>query len=76
MPRKVVSYRIDERVLEAIAEFAKRSGMEPQRYLEKYFLDKGREHGLISPDAEPLGETRGGKRAGAGRRKHNAAAPM
>jgi hypothetical protein len=69
MPRKPASYRIDERVLKAIAAFAERSGMEPQRYLEQYFFAKGKEHGLIPPSAEPLGETRGGARPNTGPKK-------
>lgn len=69
MPRKPASFRIDERVLEVIATLATRSGMEPQRFLEAYFFARGKEMGLIPPDAQLLGETRGGKRAGAGKSK-------
>ena len=69
MPRKPASFRIDERVLDAIAILAERSGVEPQRYLENYFFARGKELGIIAPDAEPLGETRGGKRSGAGKPK-------
>jgi hypothetical protein len=67
MPRRPASFRIDERVLEVITTLAARSGVEPQRYLENYFFARGKELGLIPPDAEPLGETRGGKRQGAGK---------
>jgi len=69
MPRKPASFRIDERVLDVIAKLAARSGVEPQRYLENYFFARGKELGLILPSAETLGETRGGKRQGAGRPK-------
>lgn len=71
MPRKPASFRIDERVLEVIATLAARSGLEPQRYLENYFFARGKELGLIPPDAELLGETRGGKRLGAGKPKQS-----
>lgn len=69
MPRKLASFRIDERVLEVIAILAERSGVEPQRYLENYFFARGKELSLIPPDAQPLGETRGGRREGAGKKK-------
>ncbi|MEP0917006.1 hypothetical protein NC981_09255 [Leptolyngbya sp. DQ-M1] len=69
MPRKLASYRIDERVLAVISTLAERAGLEPQRYLESYFFAKGKELGLIAPDEQLLGETRGGKRPGAGKPK-------
>ncbi|MBW4528691.1 MAG: hypothetical protein KME18_26580 [Phormidium tanganyikae FI6-MK23] len=69
MPRKLASFRIDERVLEVIATLAVRSGVEPQRFIENYFFARGKELGLIPPEAQPLGETRGGKRPGAGKPK-------
>ena len=75
MPRKPASFRIDERVLEVIATLAARSGVEPQRYLENYFFARGKELGLIPPEAEPLGETRGGKREGAGKPKQSSSEP-
>ncbi|MCU0548707.1 MAG: hypothetical protein MUC48_05100 [Leptolyngbya sp. Prado105] len=69
MPRQPVSYRLDERVISVIETLARRSGVEPQRYLENYFFLRGKELELIAPEAQPLGETRGGKRAGAGKPK-------
>lgn len=68
MPRKLASYRIDERVLAVIGTLAERAGLEPQRYLETYFFTKGKELGLIEPDEQLLGETRGGKRPNAGKK--------
>lgn len=73
MPRKLASYRIDERVLAVIATLADRAGLEPQRYLESYFFAKGKELGLIAPEEQLLGETRGGRREGAGKKPKKSA---
>jgi hypothetical protein len=69
MPRKPVSYRFDERVIEAIKELADRTGVTPNEYLESHLFQHAKIQGVIPPDEEPLGETRGGKRPGAGKKK-------
>jgi hypothetical protein len=69
MPRKTSSYRIDERVAEAIKLLADRAGLTPQHYLEQYFFAKGKEVGIIPPEAIPLGALSGGKRQGSGKPK-------
>ena len=60
--RKQVAYRIDSIILELLAKLAREQNTSVNRYLESHFLKIGIERGLIPPDTELLGETRGGDR--------------
>jgi hypothetical protein len=62
MPRKNAGYRLDERCINALRELAKRTGKSVNEYLEDLLFQHGKINGVIAPDEEPLGETRGGKR--------------
>lgn len=62
MPRIRRSYKIDERVIEALMRTAAKSNMSANRYLENLLFSHGKTMGEIPFDAEPLGETRGGDR--------------
>jgi hypothetical protein len=69
MPRKNAGYRLDERCIAALKVLATRTGKSVNEYLEDLLFNHAKIHEVIPPDAEPLGETRGGKRAGAGKPK-------
>lgn len=62
MPRKRISYVIDERIVELIAKLARQEGISRNRFLEKHFAQVGIRLGALPHDFEPLGETRGGDR--------------
>lgn len=62
MPRKRISYVIDERIVELIAKLARQESISRNRFLEKHFAQVGIRLGALPPDFEPLGETRGGDR--------------
>ncbi|MEM9093166.1 MAG: hypothetical protein AAGC93_31120 [Cyanobacteria bacterium P01_F01_bin.53] len=62
MARKRRSYHLDERVIEAIQKLAGDSYTSANRYLEMLLFDIAKAKGALPPDAEPLGETRGGDR--------------
>jgi len=62
MPRKNAGYRLDERCIDALRELAKRTGKSVNEYLEDLVFQHGKVNGVIAPEEEPLGETRGGKR--------------
>lgn len=62
MPRIRRSYKIDERVIDALANVAAKSNMSANRYLENLLFSHGKTMGEIPFDAAPLGETRGGDR--------------
>lgn len=69
MPRKNAGYRLDERCIEALKVLADRTGRSVNEYLENLVFDHAKVHGVIPQDAEKLGETRGGRRQGAGKPK-------
>lgn len=62
MPRKRITYTIDERIGDLIAKLAKLENVSRNRYLENHFANVGIRTGLLPADFEPLGETRGGDR--------------
>lgn len=69
MPRKNAGYRLDERCIESLRVLAKRTGKSVNEYLEDLLFTHAKINQVIPPEAEPLGETRGGKRSGAGKPK-------
>ena len=62
--RKATTFRLDERVLEAITKAAKISNDSKNRYIEKMFVKHCQSLGILPMDLEPLGETRGGDTTG------------
>jgi hypothetical protein len=60
--RKPVSYRLDELVIEALAKLAREENSSVNRYIESHFFRVAKEAGVIPPDTELLGETRGGRK--------------
>jgi hypothetical protein len=69
MPRKNAGYRLDERCIASLKVLAARTGKSVNEYLEDLLFTHAKIHEVLPPDAEPLGETRGGKRSGAGKPK-------
>jgi hypothetical protein len=73
MPRKAVSYRIDERILSALEAVAKDGNISVNRYLENLMLSHLKGIGKIDMGLQPLGETRGSekgeRRGGKGTKK-------
>ncbi|MBE9212963.1 hypothetical protein IQ247_09740 [Plectonema cf. radiosum LEGE 06105] len=65
MPRKRITYAIDERISDLIAQLARQEGISRNRYLEKHFAQVGIRLGVLPSNFEPLGETRGGDRKSA-----------
>ncbi len=66
MPRKRITYAIDERIGDLIAKLAEEEGISRNRFLEKHFAKVGIRLGLLPGDFKPLGETRGGDRKSTG----------
>lgn len=65
MPRKRITYAIDERIGDLIAKLAEQEGISRNRFLEKHFAQVGIRLGLLPSDFKQLGETRGGDRKSA-----------
>ena len=60
MPRKNATYRLDQRLVEEIQSLAKEQNTSSNRWLENALINLLKASGRISPDFQPLGETRGG----------------
>lgn len=58
--RKSTTFRLDERVIEAMTQAAKRANASKNRYIENIFVKHCQSLGVLPMDFEPLGETRGG----------------
>ena len=69
MPRKDTKLRLDERILEALRVEASESGTSFNALCEAVLFNYSKARGKLPLDAQPLGETRGGKRQGAGKPK-------
>jgi hypothetical protein len=63
MPRKTKTFKLDERVLAALEDLARRQNASANRYLENLLFAIGKKEGVIPIDEMPLGETRGVKAA-------------
>ena len=61
--RKSTTFRLDERLIEAIGLAAKMSNQSKNRYIENLFIRHCQGLGLLAMDFEALGETRGGDRS-------------
>lgn len=62
MPRKNRTFRIDERLIDGLAQVARLKNMSANKYMEDLLLKVCKEEGVMPVDALPLGETRGGDR--------------
>jgi predicted DNA-binding protein len=60
MPRKDKGFRLDTRIIEALAQVKKLTGKTANAYVEEMLLANLKSLGLIPMDEEPLPETRGG----------------
>lgn len=69
MPRRAATYRLDDRILEALERIARKNNTSVNKYLENLLFIHTKQIGEIPMTAEPLGETRGGSRLGAGKTK-------
>lgn len=58
--RKSTTFRLDERLIEAIEKAAKLNNSSKNRYIEMIFIKHCQGLGILPMDFEPLGETRGG----------------
>ncbi len=58
--RKTRAFRLDEAILDGLAELAKRKNSSANRLLENMLFEALKNEGVISAELEPLGETRGG----------------
>ena len=67
--RKTKTFRIEEKLLSALEQLADRSGRTSNAYLEELLFRHCQAQGILPLSEEPPKNTRGGKRAGAGRRK-------
>lgn len=70
MPRRNRTFKLDERVLEALEVLAQKNNASVNRYLENLLFSHAKKEGEIPIDAMPLGDSRGGKREGAGRKSN------
>lgn len=73
MPRTPFTLRIDDRLIEGFNEAAKKAGLSRNIYMEQLLLGHLKGAGEIPIDTQPLKESRGGKRAGAGKPKRSEA---
>ena len=69
MPRKDTKLRLDERILDALREKSVESGISFNALCEGILFSYAKSVGKLPLNAEPLRDTRGGKRSGAGKKK-------
>jgi hypothetical protein len=62
MPRKNRTFRLDERLIDGLAEVARNQNTSANKIIENWLLKLCKDEGILPPDAKPLGETRGGDR--------------
>ena len=68
MPRKDKEFRLDERIIAALKGAAAKAEMPINSYVERLLFSHLKTVGEISLSADPLPETRGGKRSGSGKK--------
>jgi hypothetical protein len=61
MPRKRRTFKLDERVLSALADKARSENASANNWLETHLFMLLKAEGFLAEDAQPLGETRGGQ---------------
>lgn len=62
VPRKPVSYRLDERIIAALKEAARAENTSVNRYVENVLIHHAKSIKAVPMSFEALGETRGGDR--------------
>jgi hypothetical protein len=62
MPRRAATYRLDDRILDAMERLARKNNTSVNKYLENLLFAHAKQIGEIPMNAEPLGETRGGQK--------------
>jgi|GEM_PF-6377085 len=62
------SFKLDERVLDALASLAQKRNASVNRYLENLLFSHAKQEGEIPIDAMSIGDNPEGKRFGAGRK--------
>ena len=72
MARKDKGFRLDTRIIEALAKIKNLTGKSANAYVEELLLLNLKSLGLVSASEEPLPETRGGKRLGSGKKSTTA----
>ena len=60
--RRNATYRLDELIIEKIAEHAKNNEISANKWLEDYLFASLKSMGIIDATETPIGETRGGDR--------------
>ena len=68
MPRKDTKLRLDDRILDALREKAGESSVSFNALCEAILFNYAKSIGKLPIDADPLPESRGGKREGVGRK--------
>jgi hypothetical protein len=68
MPRKDKGFRLDTRIVDALAQVKELTGKTANAYVEEILMLNLKSLGIIPKDVEPLSEARGGKREGTGRK--------
>ena len=69
MPRIPFTLRIDDRLIDGFNEAAKKAGLSRNVYMERLLLGHLKGVGEIPIDTQPLRDSRGGKREGAGKKR-------
>jgi hypothetical protein len=67
MPRRTRTFKLDDRVLDALERLAQKQNASVNRYLENLLFSHAKAEGEIPMGAMPLGDPRGGKRENSGR---------
>ena len=62
MARQQKTFRLDERVLDALKVQSQKSETSVNNWVESLLIETLKRTGALPPDFEPLGETRGGDR--------------
>ena len=68
MPRKPKTYKLDERLIEALEKLASSEGESTGSYVERILWRYCQGRGVIDPNDDPSKDKRGGKRPNAGRK--------
>jgi len=75
MPRRNRTFKLDDRVLDALERLAQKNNTSANRYLENLLFSHGKAEGELPAEISPLGDSRGGKRDNSGRPRKDADTP-
>jgi hypothetical protein len=76
MPRDAHKFRLDDRIIAALKAAAEEQETSFNAYVEGILFAHAKVIGKIPADAQPLAETRGGKRPGTGRKSKADESPI